>query len=241
MINIIKITQNDLSSILAKGNQCPVSKKFFQIGDEVVICAKCKTVFLKDAWLSQGSVCPHGLGNGNSKCGSTETLSIPKSTILKANYFSSYKWLLVFVLLSSLIIYYIFRIDTDVYPKRTNNKEITHIISETANEIITIDDLFSISAIEGYSQISKSNDYFVLTIIDSGKYIIKDTVFLNYYLNGLIDDFLTDGQGDGRFILGNLTFFIDGFGYGFITTENKIIKFLSDKQSSKRWLLQKMQ
>ncbi len=75
MIHPIKIAHNDISSILAKGNQCPVSKKFFTIGDEVVICAKCKTVFLKDAWEAHGGVCPSGLGNGNTRCGCTDTLS----------------------------------------------------------------------------------------------------------------------------------------------------------------------
>ncbi len=86
-MNSFIINRNDHVEILADHRKDPLIKKLLEVGDEVVICAKCKTVFLKDVWISQNGVCPNGTGNGNNRCGCTETLHYISPPKLKKIYF----------------------------------------------------------------------------------------------------------------------------------------------------------
>ncbi|QHI36419.1 hypothetical protein IMCC3317_17820 [Kordia antarctica] len=66
MSNSIIINRSKHPSILADHRMDPVTKKLLKVGDEVCVCAKCKTVYLKSVWInSQRKSC----------CGQNVTLS----------------------------------------------------------------------------------------------------------------------------------------------------------------------
>ncbi len=69
-LNVIRIDRNKHVSFLADHTLDPVTKQMFQIGDEVVVCARCKTAYMKDVWLHS----MHG-----KCCGQRETADRIKS------------------------------------------------------------------------------------------------------------------------------------------------------------------
>ncbi len=70
---IIRINRNEHESFLADQRTDPVSKELIGVGDEVIVCKKCRTVFLKDVWIL------HFL---NIHCNQSETLpELPNITL----------------------------------------------------------------------------------------------------------------------------------------------------------------
>lgn len=56
---VIKINRQMHASLLADHRKDPVTKELLKVGDEVVVCANCKTVYLKDVWVrsKNGNCC----------------------------------------------------------------------------------------------------------------------------------------------------------------------------------------
>ncbi len=52
MSNSIVINRSEHLSLLADHRVDPITKKLLEVGDEVCVCAKCKTVYLKDVWIN---------------------------------------------------------------------------------------------------------------------------------------------------------------------------------------------
>jgi hypothetical protein len=50
MVKTILLNRNEHASILADHCRDPVTKKILEVGDEVVICARCRSIFLKCVW-----------------------------------------------------------------------------------------------------------------------------------------------------------------------------------------------
>jgi hypothetical protein len=87
LLNSFIINRNEHESLLADHRKDPVTKKLLQVGDEIVICAKCKIAYLKDSWVnSMNGVCENG--SGRNKCDSRKTLSYISS---KKKYVTSTK------------------------------------------------------------------------------------------------------------------------------------------------------
>ncbi len=103
MNNSIIISRSKHLSLLADHRTDPITKKLFEVGDEVCVCAKCKTVYLKDVWTNT---------QRNSCCGQNLTLKkIPNATNIdfkkekrsskKAK--KSYKGIFVFFFITTFI------------------------------------------------------------------------------------------------------------------------------------------
>ncbi|AXG72392.1 TIR domain protein [Kordia sp. SMS9] len=71
--NVITINRNKHEAFLADQRKDPVSKELIGVGDEVVVCKKCRMVFLKDIWTL------HFL---NIHCNQSETLTELPNTVL---------------------------------------------------------------------------------------------------------------------------------------------------------------
>lgn len=59
MLHIIKIHRQLHASLLADHRVDPITKQLLKVGDEVCVCAICKTVYLKDVWITtlKGECC----------------------------------------------------------------------------------------------------------------------------------------------------------------------------------------
>lgn len=66
-VHTITIDRRKHESFLADQRTDPISKDLIQAGDQVVICEKCKTVFLKEVWV---------ITLNGTHCGQRETLEI---------------------------------------------------------------------------------------------------------------------------------------------------------------------
>jgi len=74
MIHTIILNRKKHAFLLADHRFDPVTKKLLEVGDEVVVCAKCKFVFLKDVWTQTLK---------GEHCNQKETLNyIPSQSIL---------------------------------------------------------------------------------------------------------------------------------------------------------------
>ena len=99
-LNVIRIDRKKHVSLLADHKIDPVTKEMFQAGDEVVVCAKCKSVYMKDVWLhSMREKC----------CNQSETASSienyvydkERNTVLQKK--NNYIWLVLIIAIGSAI------------------------------------------------------------------------------------------------------------------------------------------
>ncbi len=103
MSNSIIISRSKHLSLLADHRTDPITKKLLEVGDEVCVCAKCKTVYLKDVWVNT---------KRNNCCDQSLTLKeIPNATIIdfkkekRSSKVSkkSYKGIFVFFFLTTIV------------------------------------------------------------------------------------------------------------------------------------------
>ena len=67
MIHSIHISNEYHRDLLADQRKCSITKKVIEISDEIVVCANCKNIYLKEVWVGI-------LENKCSKCGELATL-----------------------------------------------------------------------------------------------------------------------------------------------------------------------
>ena len=80
-MNIITLNRNKHESFLADHRKDPLTKDLLQVGDKIVVCANCKTVYLEDTW----NLKKHCFANPKD-CECTETLAeIPLTVTNKKN------------------------------------------------------------------------------------------------------------------------------------------------------------
>ena len=79
-MTVIRINRQKHAALLADHTKDPVTRRLFVAGDEVVVCAKCKIVYLKDVWISSKRSTCCGQSGTASEISFSEFSTINRST-----------------------------------------------------------------------------------------------------------------------------------------------------------------
>lgn len=138
MAKYIIINRKKHISLLADHRKDPVAKELLKVGDEVCVCAKCKTVYLKAIWinLKNGTCCSQKLTL--SEIPVIEYDNFSKIEKNKKKYRKSYRNRFVFFLLTSIALsvstFYWHDIYTIEHSRKNNLQQKINILNNNLSQ-----------------------------------------------------------------------------------------------------------
>lgn len=124
-MTVIRINRQKHAALLADHTKDPVTRRLFVPGDEVVVCAKCKIVYLKDVWISSKRSTCCGQSDTASEIPFTEYSTINKSIAKNENkevrvITRHYPGVAIFLGICSVVTFILFFIWKDKYNNETD-------------------------------------------------------------------------------------------------------------------------
>lgn len=203
-MDVITINRNEHTSFLADHRTDPITKDLISVGDRIVVCANCKTVYLESSWNIKG----HCFLD-QKRCSSKETLNyIPViDDIKKIKGYKKRKILFIF-LLSIFVV--IAALTWNIRENFDSKKLQTYKYNISNNELIgnyTVKKIQNDNVINtSYAKIEEVNGEFLGIIRND--YDTKEFSFIKNEDNTLFSEQLGLGSIEHQSILGLTRFYL---------------------------------